>query len=113
MSLQELIDSRIAGRIPPVVWVIVGNNPKLSISGPSVVTIRPHEDAKRMDLRALIGLHVDLFELGDHPELFDAVSLAVDAAKPKATGLATIHGVSGLNKNHESVLRRALEALWS
>jgi len=113
MSLQELIDARIAGRIPPVVWVIAGNNPKLSIGGPSVVTIRPHEDAKRMDLRALIGLHVDVFELGHHPELFEAVALAIDAAKPKTTGLAAIQGVSGLNDQHESVLRRALEALWN
>jgi len=113
MSLQDLTESRIAGRVPPMVWVIVGDRPKAPIDGPSVVTISPADDVRRMDLRALIGLHVDVFELGYHPALFDAAALAIDAAKPKTTGLSTAFGVSGLNEKHEAVLRRARELLWS
>ena len=113
MSLQDLTDARIAGRVPPMVWVIVGDKPKAKLTGPGVVTIGPTDDVRRMDLRPLIGLHVDVFELGDHPALFDAAALAIDAAKPKTTGLSTAFGVSGLNEKHESVLRRARELLWS
>jgi hypothetical protein len=113
MSLQDLTEARMAGRVPPMVWVIVGDKPRAQIEGPAVVAITPKDDVRRMDLRALIGLHVDVFELGDHPELFDAAVLAVDAAKPKTTGLSTAFGVSGLNEKHEAVLRRARELLWS
>lgn len=111
MSLKDLTSARLAGRVPPMVWVIVGDAPKDRLDGPSVVTISPADDVRRMDLRALIGLHVDVFELGDHPALFDAAVLAVDAAKPKTTGIACAYGVSGLNEKHEAVLRRAREMM--
>ena len=113
MSLQDLTEARIAGRVPPMVWVIVGDKPKSNLTGPGVVTINPSDDVKRMDLRPLIGLHVDVFELGDHPALFAAAALAVDAAKPKTTGFASASCVSGLNEKHEAVLRRAREILWN
>ena len=111
MSLQDLTDARIAGRVPPMVWVIVGDKPKAKLTGPGVVTIGPTDDVRRMDLRPLIGLHVDVFELGEHPALFDAAALAVDAAKPKTTGISTASGVSGLNEKHELALRRTREIL--
>lgn len=111
MSLQDLTDARIAGRVPPMVWVIVGDKPKSKVSGPGFVTIGPTDDVRRMDLRALIGLHVDVFEMGEHPALFDAAVLAVDAAKPKTTGLSTASGASGVNEKHEAALRRAREVL--
>ena len=113
MSIQDLTEARIAGRVPPMVWVIVGDKPKTNLTGPGVVTINPSDDVKRMDLRPLIGLHVDVFELGNHPALFAAAALAIDAAKPKTTGLSTAFGVSGFNEKHEAALRRARELLWS
>lgn len=113
MSLEDLRKHRIAGRVPPVVWVIVGDKPKIKIAGPGFVMIAPGDDVRRMDLRPLIGLNVSVFELGEHADLFEAAVLAVDSAKPKTTGISTSFGVSGVSENHESVLRRARELLWN
>ena len=111
MSLQDLASLRLSGRVPAAVWVVVGDRPKALVDGPDIVTIRPTEDVRRMDFRPLIGLHVDVFEAGDYPELFDATVLAIDAAKPKSTGLACRIGVDGLSEKHEAVLRRTWELL--
>lgn len=111
MSLQDLIHLRMSGKVPAAVWVIVGDRPRMPIDGPDVVHIAAHEDARRLDLRPLIGLHVDLFENGDHPELFEATALAVDAAKPNSTGLASKGRACGVNDEHEAVLRRTWELL--
>ena len=111
MSLQDLTYLRISGKVPAAVWVVVGDRPNTPVEGPDIVTIRPTDDVRRMDFRALVGLHVDVFENGDHTELFKATAQAIDAAKPKSTGLATRNGVDGLNDEHEAMLRRTWEAL--
>lgn len=111
MSLQDLTYLRISGKVPASVWIVVGDRPRMQMDGPDLVLIRPTDDVKRLDLRALVGLHVDVFENGDYPELFDAAASAIDAAKPKATGLARRGMASGINDQHEAVLRRAWEAL--
>ena len=111
MSLQDLTYLRISGKVPTAVWVVVGDRPRLTLNGPDIVTISPKDDVRRMDFRPLIGLHVDVFENGDYPELFNAAASAIDAAKPKATGLARRGMASGINDHHEAVLRRTWEAL--
>lgn len=111
MSLQDLTYLRISGKVPAAVWVVVGDRPQMQMDGPDMVHIRPTDDVKRMDFRPLIGLHVDVFENGDYPELFEAAAQAIDAAKPKSTGLVSKAGVSGLNDQHEAMLRRTWELL--
>lgn len=111
MSLQDLIDLRVGRKVPTAVWVIVGDRPRLALDGPDIVTISPKDDVRRMDFRPMIGLHVDVFENGDYPELFDATVLAIDAAKPKTTGLANRHGADGVSPAHEAILKRTWELL--
>jgi len=111
MSLKDLTYLRMSGKVPSAVWVVVGNRPRTPLEGPDVVTISPKDDVRRMDFRPLIGLHVDVFENGDYPELFEAAAQAIDAAKPKSTGLVSKAGVSGLNDQHEAMLRRTWELL--
>ncbi len=111
MSLQDLTYMRIDGKVPTAVWVVVGDRPRLALDGPDMVTISPKDDVRRMDFRPLIGLHVDVFENGDYPELFAATALAIDAAKPKSTGLANRNGSDGVSPAHEAILKRTWELL--
>lgn len=112
MSLQDLTYLRTRGKVPTMVWVVVGDRPRMQMDGPDMVVIRPVDDVKRMDFRPLIGLHVDLFECGNHPELFDETAKSIDAARPKSTGYArNAKSVSGVNDAHEAVLKRAWEFL--
>ncbi len=111
MSLQDLTYLRISGKVPSAVWVVVGDRPRLTLNGPDIVTISPKDDVRRMDFRPLIGLHVDVFENGDYPELFEATALAIDSAKPKTTGLACRSGTSGVSQAHELILKRTWELL--
>ena len=111
MSLKDLTRLRVSGKVPSAVWVVVGDRPRMSLEGPDLVYIAPNEDVRRMDFRPLVGLHVDVFENGDYPELFNATARAIDAAKPKSTGLATRHRADGINDKHEALLRRTWEML--
>ena len=111
MSLQSLHYLRTTGKVPTSVWVVVGDRPRMTLDGPDIVTISPRDDVHRMDFRPLIGLHVDVFENGDYPELFEAAVLAIDAAKPKTTGFAGRDGVSGVSPDHEAILKRTRELL--
>lgn len=106
MSLQNLIALRIKSRkAPAAVWVLVGNVPDWVDDAPDTVIIKPgHAD---FDFRALIGLHVDVIEIGDHGKLVDQVFMSLDRAKPKSMGLACLAGVAGLNQDHERVLEEA------
>lgn len=110
MSIKALIDLRTKHRMMPnAVWVLLGDVPTWLEDGPDTVIIRPgHQD---FDFRALIGTHVDIFEIGDHWELFDKVCTAVEAAKPRSKGMACRSGVAGLNAVHERVLSEALRLM--
>lgn len=111
MSLQDLTRCRLSGRVPPTVWVIVGDKPKTAVEGPGFVTISPTDDVRRMDLRALTGLRVDLFELGDHPNLCLAAMDAMHAAGARLIGVSDAFGQDGMNDRHVAVLRRGMELL--
>lgn len=110
MSLQSLIDLRTKHRMAPnAVWVIVGNPPKWLHDDPSMVVIRP--GAKNLDLRALVGLHVDVIEIGNDGATLLRVMNAVESANPKTKSLACMAGVAGLNAEHEQCLERARRLL--
>lgn len=111
MCLQSITYLRMNGKAPAAVWVVVGDKPRMQLEGPDLVLIRPTDDVKRMDFRPLIGLHVDVFENGDYPDLFEATAVAIDAAKPKTTGLANRNGVDGLSPEHDVILKRTWELL--
>lgn len=112
MTMQNLIDLRLSGKVPPAVWVVVGDKPKTTMAGlECIVHVNPLDDVRRLDFRPLVGLHVDVFEHGDHAPLFEAAILAIDAAKPKSTGLACKAWICGLNDAHERVLRRVRELI--
>lgn len=107
MSLESLSALRSKRRLAPdAVWVLVGDVPAwLDDASPDTVKIRP--GCRDFDFRPLIGLHVDVFELGDHLDLLERTLKALEAAKPKSQGLACLAGVAGLNEAHERVLRES------
>lgn len=110
MSIEQLINLRTKQRLaPPAVWVLVGDIPVWVEDAPDTVTIKP--GCTDFDFRALIGLHVDVFELGDHYRLMGAVFEAVERAKPKSRGLACLAGVAGLNAEHERILSESKRML--
>ena len=109
MSLQSLIDLRLSGSAPSSVWVIVGKRPAWLPDSPDYIEIGPND--KTTDFRALVGLHVDVFDLGNRECHLNAILGAIGASKPKSNGIACPEGVSGLNARHESMLKRTLELL--
>lgn len=112
MSIKSLIDVRVNyGVAPPVIWVIVGNYPKWIEDAPDWILIKSGE--KNIDLRAVTGLHVDVFEIGNECITLDRVLNALDKAKPKSRGLVCLAGIAGLNENHETYLEKANRILCS
>jgi hypothetical protein len=113
MSLQTLIEMRKGGHIPGAVWVIVGKPPKFLPDQPDYIVVNP--DNFQTDFRAIIGLHVDVFELVDSNTAqvcrLQALYGGIEASKPKSVGVACSDGIIGLNAAHESMLRRTLELL--
>lgn len=110
MSLQHLIDLRRQQVAPASVWLLIGQKPEW-LTGREPDVIHVPASTRQIDLRALIGLHVDVIECGDHLPALDAVFEALDAAKPKSRGLACLAGVSGLNPDHERILEAARRML--
>jgi hypothetical protein len=104
MSIEALMKLRVQGGTPPSVWVVVGDCPDRLIELPDCIRVSAKPAA--MDWRAVIGLHVSVFDIGDHPELLDETLDAIDAAEPEAISVACDHGVCGLNHDHEMVLHR-------
>lgn len=112
MSLQSLIDLRtLRKKAPSAVWVIVGNPPRWLEDSPGIVVVRP--TAKTNDLRALVGLNVDVIEVNGGGPMLLRVLDQVEAANPKTKSLACIAGVVGLNEEHEKCLERARRLLCS
>ncbi len=110
MSLQSLIDLRTKHRVAPsAVWVIVGTPPKWLEDSPGVVIVKP--GSKSLDLRALVGLNVDVIAIGNDGKTLASVMDAVDAAKPKTKSIACAQGVVGLSEDHERCLEKARRLL--
>lgn len=104
MSLQSLSALRASRRAPAAVWVVVGNCPD-SIKGlPDTVSVTGNPAS--MDWRPIVGLHVDVFDLSHDGWLLCQTMDAIEAAHPKAIGVACDAGVLGLDEKHERVLWR-------
>lgn len=106
MSLQTLATLRTSGRAPAAVWVVVGKCPDSIKHLPD--TVAASDQPAAMDWRAVYGLHVDVFDLGGDGWLLAQTMDAIEAAKPKAIGVACDAGVLGLDEQHE----RALWRIW-
>ena len=111
MSLQSLTNLRLNKMVPQAVWVIVGDVPSWIEDTEDTILIRPIAKPKHMDFRPLVGLHVDIFEIGDHFRLTEDARTAIEASKPKSLGFACALGVAGLNERHERGLSKALELM--
>lgn len=108
MSLESLSNlRRHRFKKPAAVWVLVGNAPKWYLDQPDTIFVRPGQDPREMDWRAVTGLHVDVFECGDFYKLWMATVDAIEAAKPASAGFVCKAGCAGMNWDHEVVLERA------
>ena len=109
MSLEALKQLRIAGYQPPFVQVLVGDIPKWWEECPDAIAIKPSQNPEAMDWRPVVGLHVDLYEIGNHASLLARVSNSVDRAKARIGGIARKGEIIGLNREHEASIKRMLE----
>lgn len=106
MSLQSLTNMRRGGSAPAAVWVVVGNCPDSIKHLPDTIAVADKPEA--MDWRPVVGLHVDVFDLGADGWLLAKTMDAIEAANPKAIGVACDVGVLGLDESH----KRALWRIW-
>jgi hypothetical protein len=105
LSLESLVALRRSGHAPLYVHVVIGEPPHwFDPSHPDRVVIRHGTDAHRIDWRAVTGLHVEFFEVGDHAALMHDAIDAAEAADCKFGGLASHAAVMGLDERHESLL---------
>lgn len=111
MSLESLLSLRKQGHAPTAVWVIVGDAPAWLPDTPDCIVVKPGQTPERMDWRPVVGMHVDLFELGNHSGLMDRVGSAVEAAQARSCGIACRDGAFGTNPAHEQVLKRIFRTL--
>ena len=100
----ELARLRRNGYSPVSVFVFVGKPPKSVEHGPDVIVVERNQRA--IDWRPLIGLHVDVVEVGDQGPLFFQTVHAAESGKPRSIGIACRNGVAGLNDEHEQLLKR-------
>ena len=103
MSLESLAQMRSTGAAPAAVWVVVGSCPDSIKSLPDTVYVKSKPAA--MDWRPVFGLHVDVFDMGNDNTLLDETIGAIEAAFPKAVGVACSAGVVGLSDQHEFILK--------
>lgn len=111
MSLESLKKLRIAGYTPSFMQVLVGNIPAWWVDGTDSVTVRPGQSPEAMDWRPVVGLHVDIFELGSHADLLERTGKAVDKSKGRIAGLARKGLFVGVNPAHERTLKKMWELI--
>jgi hypothetical protein len=103
MSVESLIKFRLAGRAPAAIWVVVGKCPERLLNLPDCIAVTAKPAS--MDWRSVVGLHVDIFDLGDDPALLDETIESVEGGFPSAVGVACDLGVVGLSDEHEFSMR--------
>ena len=101
---EWLLTLRRRGIAPPGVWVYVGTPPKWVAESPDVIVVCSNPRA--IDWRPVVGLHVDVVEVGDQGALFFQTVNAAEAGKPRSIGVACRAGVAGLNEAHEQLLKK-------
>jgi len=104
MSLQSLTNLRRSGGAPAAVWVVVGKCPASVAALPDCIAVTGNPVS--MDWRPVVGLHVDIFDLSGDDALLDATIGAVEAANPKAVGVACDHATLGLSEQHENAMHQ-------
>ena len=100
----ELARLRRNGYSPVSVFVFVGKPPKSVEPGPDVIVVE--RNPRAIDWRPLIGLHVDVVEVGDQGDLYRETVQCAESGKPRSIGIACRSGVAGLNDEHEQLLKR-------
>ena len=100
----ELARLRRNGYSPVSVFVFVGAPPKSVKSGPDVIVVE--RNPRAIDWRPLIGLHVDVVEVGDQGDLYRETVQCAETGKPRSIGLLCRAGIAGLNAKHEQILAR-------
>ncbi|MBT2300394.1 hypothetical protein J7E70_07940 [Variovorax paradoxus] len=104
MSLESLTKLRRTGGKPAALWVVVGDCPESIRALPDTIAVT--EKPQAMDWRPVVGLHVDIFDLSGDDWLLCQTMDAIEAAQPKAIGVACNAGVLGLSEQHERVMTR-------
>lgn len=105
MSIHALLKLRQeTGKIPQAVWVVIGQVPSRLKDLPDCIQVQ--HGAFPPDWRAVVDLHVDVFDLMGSEYLLARTLTALEAAKPKAIGVACHQGVIGLSAQHETAMRR-------
>ena len=99
-----LANVRRRGIAPPGVFVYVGKPPKWVEEAADVIVVE--RNPRAIDWRPLVGLHVDVVEVGDQGPLFFQTVHAAESGKPRSIGIACRNGVAGLNAEHEQLLKR-------
>lgn len=99
-----LANVRRRGITPPSVWVYVGQPPAWFVGAPDVIVVTANPRA--IDWRPLVGLHVDVVEVGDQGQLFFQTVNAAETGKPRSIGIACRNGVAGLSAAHEQLLKK-------
>ena len=105
----ELARMRRQGYSPVSVFVYVGKPPKCVQPAPDVIVVE--RNPRAMDWRPLIGLHVDVVEVGDQGDLYRETVLCAEAGKPRSIGLLCRAGIAALNPDHEQLLSRLQRTL--
>lgn len=100
----ELARLRRNGYSPVSVFVFVGKPPKSVEPGPDVIVVE--RNPRTIDWRPLIGLHVDVVEVGDQGDLYRETVQCAETGKPRSIGLLCRAGIAGLNAEHEQILAR-------
>ncbi|PUA95495.1 hypothetical protein C8C99_0295 [Acidovorax sp. 107] len=100
----ELARLRRTGYSPVSVFVFVGTPPKSVETGPDVIVVE--RNPRAIDWRPLIGLHVDVVEVGDQGDLYRETVQCAETGKPRSIGLLCRAGIAGLNAEHEQILAR-------
>lgn len=105
----ELARLRRHGYTPVSVFIFVGKLPKSVQPAADVIVVE--RNPRAMDWRALIGLHVDVVEVGDQGDLYRETVQCAEAGNPRSIGLLCRAGIAGLNAEHEQILARLQRTL--